>query len=263
MFTMIVVYLIIGVLAGSVSGFLGIGGGIILVPALAFLLSYNEIVPTEIVMRVAAATALAVMVGSSLFAARSHYRHGYISWPLFRQLMPGLVLGAVLGVSIADFLDTAMLRRLFGLFLILISGLYLFPRQLNRQTELPAKIKVNLSCLTMGCIAGMLGLGGGVFVIPWLNYYGVPLRNTLGVGSVCSFCVALVGSIACIIVGLKQPDLPAWSSGYIYWPAAVGIVLASLFVTSRAARCAYRVSFKLLERCFGGMLLSIGIYMVL
>src|SRR5436309_14418 len=111
------IYLCAGILAGILSGLFGVGGGIILVPVLSFIFTYNQIAPPAVIMHMAAATSLTVTIGTTLISVHAHHRYGYVIWPLFRLLAPGLIIGAIIGVNIADMLSSAWLRIFFGIFL--------------------------------------------------------------------------------------------------------------------------------------------------
>ncbi|HCO42694.1 MAG TPA: hypothetical protein DIT63_01080, partial [Gammaproteobacteria bacterium] len=107
------VYLAIGALAGLIAGMLGLGGGVVIVPALALVFPLLDM-PAAVLMHLAIGTSLAIIVPTSLSSAYAHYRRGAVDVPLVLTLLPGLVVGAVLGGWLADKLPSALLARIFG-----------------------------------------------------------------------------------------------------------------------------------------------------
>lgn len=260
----IIVYLSTGVLTGILSGLFGIGGGVVLVPVLSFIFSYNQLAPPGIIMQMAAATSLAVAMGTTFIAARTHNRYGYILWPLFRQLAPGLIIGAIIGVSVADLLQSQWLRVFFGIFLCGNAWYFIFPGNRVRHQQLPSQRFINLTSTVIGALGSMLGVSGAILTIPWLTYYGVPLRNTIAVSTACGFSITVVASIMYMILGLNESaELPPGSIGFVYWPAALGILTTTLIVAPIATRLAYRLPLVKLQRLFGLLLLILAARMLI
>lgn len=114
------VYLAIGALAGLIAGMLGLGGGVVIVPALALVFPLLDM-PAAVLMHLAIGTSLAIIVPTSLSSAYAHYRRGAVDLPLVITLLPGLVAGAVLGGWLADKLPSALLARIFGGFVTAVA----------------------------------------------------------------------------------------------------------------------------------------------
>jgi uncharacterized protein len=114
-------YLILGVLAGTVSGLVGIGGGVILVPALVFLFGFSQ--------HSAQGTTLAMMVPPiGILAAWTYYRQGHVDLKIAGFVCAGFLLGGLLGARFAAGLSNIMLERIFGLLLLFISLKMLFAK---------------------------------------------------------------------------------------------------------------------------------------
>jgi len=116
----------VGVVAGTYAGLLGVGGGIVMVPAMVLLLDQSQLV--------AEGTSLLAIVGTSFVAARAHHRNRLILPRWAGLLAMGGVAGAVLGSLVAVSLieDEAVLQKVFGAFLILMAVWIAMPRRDER-----------------------------------------------------------------------------------------------------------------------------------
>ena len=258
----ILLYFMTGILAGAMAGLFGLGGGIVIVPALSYIFLNAPHIPNDHIMHMAAGTSLAAMVITVQASARAHYSHGRILWPVYKRMMPGLIIGTLFGVFLADNLNTQILRLIFSFLLIFIALRMIIKEQLSKASRLPGRTAMVSASSAIGTTAGLLGIGGGVLMIPYLTHYNIPMRNTAGVSSVSSFTVALIGSIACVITGLDELDLPKWSTGYIYWPAVLSIVVTSSVAAPIAAKHAYRLPVNTLKKLFALILMIIGTHML-
>lgn len=255
-------YLLIGICAGTLSGLLGIGGGLIVVPALIFLFGMQGI-SNEIIMRLTAGTSLAAMIIVSLASMRAHLQRGVQIIKLYKRLVAGLILGTILGVLIASILHSRILIFIFGLMLIVVAFLMLFGIKPAANRKLPGKFGLfNISFL-IGANSGMLGIGGGTITIPLLHYYNVSLRDAVGVSTAVSLTIACIGTISFISIGWHQPQLPRFSFGYVYLPAVIGIAIVSPFFAALGAAWSHRLPIENLRRIFALFLLAIGIKMLL
>jgi uncharacterized membrane protein YfcA len=120
MLATLLIYLGIGVIAGVLAGLLGVGGGLVIVPALAIAFTLQGI-PDSVLMHLAVGTSLATLVVTSIASVRAHHQHGAVRWREFALLTPGIVFGALAGAAIAGWLPGATLRTLFGLFALTVA----------------------------------------------------------------------------------------------------------------------------------------------
>lgn len=257
----IVAYLLIGIVAGTFSGLLGIGGGLIVVPALALVFKLASM-PSNIIMHMAAGTSLAAMVVSSFSSMRAHYRHGINIWIVYKRLFLGILLGTISGVILASFLRSEILQIIFGLIVIIVAFLMLLNFQPAPHRRLPGFLGLSLVTFLIGIKSGLLGLGGGIITVPFLLYCNVPIRQAIGTSTAVSFTIALVGTVTFILTGVFVADLPHWSTGYIYWPAVLGIGIVSPFFATLGAALSHRLPVGILRRIFAVFLLVIGIRML-
>lgn len=257
------VYALTGAFAGLMAGLLGIGGGMVVVPALAFIFQHHHLVPETMTMHFAAGTSLMVMVVTSQSAVRAHYRLGEILWPIFNRLWPGLVVGTILGALIADQIPSYGLRIIFGLFLLYVSYKMFMGRHRIHSRQFPKPWINNLVSCVIGFKSGLLGIGGGALTVPYLTYCGINIRKITPISSLCTMTVAIIGSFAFMITGSNEIGIPAYASGYVYWPAAIWVAIPSAMFAPIGARLTYSLPVNKLKNGFIVFLLLTAIDMLL
>lgn len=256
-------YILTGIVAGGLSGLLGVGGGIVIVPALAFIFSQDPHIPNTILMHLAAGTSLATMLLITQASIRAHYRHTRILWPIYRRMALGLFMGTALGVGLAVLFNTKMLMLIFGIFLLILSLKMLLKIQPKKRRGLPGRWKTRLVSLGIGSIAGLLGISGGTLTIPFFEQCRLSLRKTTSVVALSSATVALTGTLFCMLIGEHKHILPSGSVGYVYWPAVFYIAIPSMLSAPFFARLAYRLPVKTLKMGFIVFLFATSIHMLM
>lgn len=250
----------IGLVAGYLAGFLGIGGGFVVVPALTLLLLKDaDSAPWAIHMAVA--TSLATMLVTSLSSFLAHHRMRAIHWPLVRSIAAGLMVGAILGAVVADQLKGDILVRVFGLFAILAGLQLLIARQPAGEKPLPGRAGTLGVGTAIGAISSLIGIGGGTMTVPWLLWHGVRAQNAVATSSACGYPIALAGTISFIFLG-QGGDLPAGALGYVHLPAFIGIAVTSALAAPLGVATVHRLSPKTVKRVFGLFLLLVGFRML-
>jgi uncharacterized membrane protein YfcA len=250
-------YPLLGVVAGVLAGLLGVGGGLVLVGALAWLLPWQG-VPASAAMHAALATSLASILVTGVSSARSHHRRGSVLWPSVAWLLPGLLLGAWLGSRLATQLTGNALRVGVATFCLLMA-LQLWaewPRARSGPADgtPPQDAGLSLAGLGIGAVSALVGIGGGSMTVPLLIWRGVVPVRAVGTSSACGVGIALA-SAAGYAGQAPLAAMPAGSIGYVYLPAAIGIGLASMLAAPWGVRLAHRVSPRTLKRVFAGFLL--------
>jgi uncharacterized membrane protein YfcA len=251
-------YVMLGGLAGTLAGLFGIGGGLIIVPALVFAFELQGVAP-ENLMHLAVGTSLSTIVVTGASSAWGHYRRGSVDRDGFLALLPGLVLGAIAGVFVADGLSGGALGRLFGVFLLAVAAkmaLGLGPRSGQRP---PRRGVMGLAGGVIGGVSALFGIGGGTLCVPWLTRCGAPMTRAVGTSSACGLPIAAFGATTFIVVGWGEPSLPAGALGYVMVPALVGIVVASVPFARVGVRLAHRLPARLLRLSFAGLLAVVGL----
>lgn len=251
----------LGVIAGVLAGLLGVGGGLVLVAALAWLLPLRG-VPAEAAMHAALATSLASIVLTGLASARAHHRRGSVCWPTVVWLLPGLLLGGWLGSRWAVRLDGDWLRAGVAGYCGLAAAQLLldWPRARPPRTVAPTGPGYSVAGTVIGAISSWVGIGGGSMTVPVLVWRGVMPVRAVATSSVCGVAIALASAAGYASTG-QIAGMPAGSAGYVYLPAAAGIALTSVLVAPWGAALAHRIRPQRLKQVFAGFLAIIGVVM--
>lgn len=214
-----------GIFAGFLAGYLGIGGGLILVPALSWIFSRDP-ATAGVAVQMAVATSLATMLFSSLSSVLAHHRRGAILWPAVKLLLPGLLIGALIGTVIADRISSAMLGYVFGVFALLV-GLQLFRGAAQAGNRpLPPGLPGTVTGLAIGSVSSLLGIGGGSMTVPWLLWHGHQTRNAIATAAACGYPIAVAGTLGFILLG-EHGSGPA-TLGYVHLQALLGVAVFSV-----------------------------------
>jgi len=250
-------YLVVGSVAGLMSGLFGIGGGIIIIPSLAKLFLHADVIPPNAVMHMAIGTSLATVIFTAIAALYAHHQRKTVRWDMLRFLVPGLIFGAVVGSCATNFLSSGSLRIFFGVFLAVL-GLHLLLGGRNKEPMNPPSPRIMhlMSCL-IGGLSGLLGVGGGILLVPFLLRCQLDIRSATGTSVTGAFVVGVVATLSFMIGGLLSPsvDKVAWSTGYIYWPAFFGIVITSMAFAPVGAMLAHKLPREILKRFFAVLVL--------
>lgn len=253
----LLLFLLLGGIVGIIAGLFGVGGGLIIVPALIWGLPIVGVSQSHST-HIAVGTSLATIVVTSIAAIRAHQKRNAVLWQEVRLLTPGILLGAWLGGMLAGSMGGEILQRLFGVFAILV-GLHLYFRLKATNSRFsPGPILTSLVGGVIGLISALVGIGGGSMTVPLLNITGVEMRKAVATSSACGLPIALSGTLSFIVVGWGLEGLPAGSSGYVYWPVALIIVITSTLFAPLGAAWAHRLPGDHLQRVFAVFLLFIG-----
>lgn len=256
------IYLLLGAVAGVIAGLLGVGGGLLIVPVLTWVFHQTGSV-THDTVQFAVGTSLMTIVFTSLSSIRAHHRRGAVRWDVVRRMTPGIVIGTLLGAWFASTLHSSTLAVIFGVFEIAIAIHMALALQPSPQRGLPGNVGMTAAGGGIGAISALLGIGGGTLTVPFLAWCNTPMRNAVATASACGLPIALAGAAGFAWAGWTIAEPPAYSSGYIYWPAAIGIVAASVFTAPLGAWLAHRLPAITLKRVFSGVLFALGIKMLL
>ena len=217
-------YIVLGACAGVLAGLFGVGGGLIIVPALVFSFTAHGL-GGDVLTQMAVGTSLATIVFTSINSILEHHRRGAVRWPVFAWMTLGILIGSALGALTAAQIKGLLLQKIIGVFAILVALQMVLDLKPKGSREVPGK--------------GGLTLAGAVII---------------------SGIVALTLSpMMFIAVGWHNPQLPEWSLGYVYLPALVGIAATSMLFARFGARLAHRLSPRVLKRLFALLLFSVGI----
>lgn len=256
---------LLGMFVGFLSGLLGIGGGIVLVPSLIYLghTIYDGVIPEEMLAHIALGTSLAIIIPTTASSARSQIKKQMVEWGVIRTLTPGLLIGVTLGVLMAAKTEGAVLQTIFAFGLLLIAALiaykpqphHIHPVLLNWKFAVPATSAV-------GFLATMMGIGGAILNIPYMTFGGVPLHRAIATGSVLGMIVALPAAIGFMLTGMAGPELPPEFLGYINMKAWILIVPFSILMAPLGVKASHKMDVKKLRVVFAGFILIVAAKML-
>lgn len=255
-------YLLLGAFAGVMAGLLGVGGGLVIVPALAWIFQRQLIAETAL-MHLAIGTSLATIIVTSISSVRAHHQRGAVLWPTVWRLTPGIVTGAWLGAAVADALSSFALQKVFAVFVLLMAAQMGFGAKPAPHRDLPKAAGMLATGGVIGAVSAIVGIGGGSLTVPFLSWCNVPIRQAVATSAACGLPIALAGALGFVVTGLNAPDLPAWSLGYVYGPALLGVALTSMLFAPLGARLAHTLPTEMLKKIFAAFLAVIGVKMLL
>ena len=244
----------LGLASGFLAGLLGVGGGLIIVPALLWLLPHYGY-PINHSYHAALATSLASIIITSSLSAWAHQKRKGIVWAHIQALSLPIAIGAILGGWVATSVPDTFLRSLFVIF-----ALFMGWRLQQATTSLdsaspPMPLKsVRPIGMGIGLISSWIGIGGGSLSVPLLLRQGLPMQQAVGTSALLGLIIALPASIGFICTSGNIPHLPAYSVGFIYLPALLGISLGSVLSTQIGAAWAHRLPRLVLKRIFSYLL---------
>jgi len=252
----LLIFVFVGMFVGLSAGLLGIGGGLVSVPLMIFLLPFFN-VSAAVIMHMAIATSLALIIPTSVISAYSHWRHNAIEWPVVVIFLPGLLVGGGVGAYVALYMQREMLQMVFAVFLFAIA-LYMLRAKSSIATAHSVKRQAKavsspfLPTVMMGAISSLMGVGGGTMIVPYLLWRGVNLPKAIGSSAACGLPIAISGSLFFFL--LKDGD-----ENMIYWPAFVGILVGVIVFTPMGAKLALQLNVVLLKRFFIAMLVIVSL----
>lgn len=251
-----------GAVAGLLAGLLGVGGGLVMVPALVVLLAKAG-TPPALVMQMALATSLGTIFFTGISSVRAHHALGAVRMDLVRQLAPMLLLGSFAGTFVADALGSARLELLFGLFAAAIGLRMLFAKAGKAGGhDVPERAAARgahpLAGTAIGVASALFGIGGGSLTVPWLTRFHVRMQQAVATSAACGLPIAMAAGTGYIIAGWEKPGLPAASLGYIHLPSLLALAVASVPMAKVGARLAHRLPAAILKKVFAAVLLLVA-----
>ena len=253
----VILYLMGGAAAGLLAGLFGVGGGTILVPVLLVLFRHSGM-PEQLWMHMAIGPSLALIVLNAISSTRAHARRGGVRWEIVWRLLPGIIIGTWTGAFVADRLSSGVLALIFACFLVLVGLQMLAARQPKPQRQVPGNVGLLGAGGVIGGVSALVGIGGGSLTVPFLTWCNVAMPQAVATSAAAGLPIALAGAIGFVATGLQHSDLPAWSLGYVYLPAFVGMAAAGTLLAPLGARIAHALPAARLKQAFGVFLLLVA-----
>jgi len=251
-------YLLVGAVAGVLAGLFGIGGGMVIVPVLVFSFAAQG-VPSEVLTHMAVATSLTTIVFTSMSSVRQHHVSGAVDWALVRSMAVGIVLGTAAGVALISEVPGPVLQNIIGVFALLLALKMFTGWEPPGSGERPSSVGLLGAGSVIGFGSSWFGIGGGTFTVPYLSWMRFSMRSAVATSAACGIPIALTGALTNVFAGWSAPGLPDWATGYVYWPAVLGIALTSVPCARIGAKLAHRLDAALLKKLFAVLLCVVGL----
>lgn len=253
---------LLGLCSGFLAGLLGIGGGMVLVPFLTFILSARG-VSADLAVKMAIATALATIVFTSLSSVRAHHRRGAVRWDLVGRLAPGIVLGAAIAsLGVFGWIQGQALALVFAGFVTFSASQMLLDRKPAPGRTLPGPAGQLAAGGLIGFLSGLVGAGGGFISVPFMTWCNVAMHNAVATSAALGFPIALANGLGFILSGQGVEGRPDGSLGYVFVPALVVIASASVLMAPWGVKAAHALPVRPLKRIFAFMLYALAATML-
>ena len=257
---LLVVLSIAASVAGFMAGLLGVGGGIIMVPALYYAFTVLDFdIATR--MHLSVGTSLAIIIPTSVISSKTHMEYDAVDFKLVKSFGIFIVLGVIGGTFLAVNLKTSTFVLFFSVMAFIVGLFFIFFRE--KVVENPKKIKdsiKNISGIIVGFISVLLGIGGGSLMVPFMRTFGYDIRKSIGTASAIGFLIALSGTITMITGGKIAANINTpFSIGYINLLGFIVFVPVTMLMARIGAKAVYRLDKKLLSKIFGTFLIAVSI----
>ncbi len=253
----------IGGIGGFLSGLLGVGGGIIFVPALYLVLTSFGIDAGH-AMRVAVGTSLALVLATGSSSAFWHHKKGSIDFSIVKSWAPAVVLGVVTGTCFASAVNGAFLKQIFAGVTVLLSFYMFFSQEMKVEPaahRLSKRIQMTVAGL-VGMVSALIGVGGAMLNIPFMAYIGLPMRKSVGTGGALGCIIALPGMAGYIFSGWPHmAELPPYSLGYVNLLAVGAILPMAMLLSPMGVKVSHSIPMNFLRRIFAVVLMCVSLWM--
>ena len=259
-FNLLVVLAAAAAVAGFMAGLLGVGGGIIMVPALyyAFTVLDFDIVTR---MHLAVGTSLAIIIPTSIISTLTHREHDAVDFNMVKSFGIFILIGVFFGTFLAVNLKTPALVLFFSIFAFMVGLFFIFLREklVDNPKQISNLVK-NVSGILIGFISIPLGIGGGSLMVPFMRTFGYDIRKSIGTAAAVGFLIAVTGTITMITGGkiIDNVNTP-FSLGYINLLGFIVFVPVTMIMARLGAKAVYKIDKKILSKIFGTFLILVSI----
>jgi len=253
-----------GAAGGLMAGLLGVGGGIVIVPALDFALGLVG-VDHAVALHIAVGTSMATIVPTAISSSRSHAKRDAVDFAIVKRWTVPIVVGALAGALIASHLDARVLAAVFGVVALLAGLKMLLPLDnVVLRPSLPTGILGSALPALIGAISAMMGIGGGTMSVPTMTLCGEPVHKAVGTAALLGLWIALPATLGYLLAQVPAvATVPPLTIGYVSLPGFALIAPISWLVAPLGARLAHSLDRRKLSGAFGVFLFAVAIQMLL
>lgn len=262
MLSFILLCLLVGAVAGFFAGLFGIGGGLLIVPVLVYLLPMVG-VPEPLLMSTALGTSFATIVITGFSSAQRHHKLGNVVWSAVKVLAPSIMLSVFICGFFIEKLDRDISSKLFACLVVYLAVKMVL--SIKPKTNKTVKPLTTQSSIIGGILIGMAssaaGIGGGGFIVPFLNSRGIDMKKAIGSSAFCGMLLGTSGMFSFMLSGWGNAAMPEYSLGYIYFPAVLCITATSFFTSKLGATATSKLPVPTLKKGFALLLITIAVDM--
>ena len=262
MLSFILLCLLVGAVAGFFAGLFGIGGGLMIVPVLVYLLPMVG-VPEPLLMSTALGTSFATIVITGFSSAQRHHKLGNVVWSAVKILAPSIMVSVFICGFFIGKLDRDISSKLFACLVVYLAVKMVL--SIKPKTNKTVKPLTTQSSIIGGILIGMAssaaGIGGGGFIVPFLNSRGIDMKKAIGSSAFCGMLLGTSGMFSFILSGWGNAAMPEYSLGYIYFPAVLCITATSFFTSKLGATATSKLPVPTLKKGFALLLITIAVDM--
>lgn len=262
MLSFILLCLLVGAVAGFFAGLFGIGGGLMIVPVLVYLLPMVG-VPEPLLMSTALGTSFATIVITGFSSAQRHHKLGNVVWSAVKILAPSIMVSVFICGFFIGKLDRDISSKLFACLVVYLAVKMVL--SIKPKTNKTVKPLTTQSSIIGGILIGMAssaaGIGGGGFIVPFLNYRGIDMKKAIGSSAFCGMLLGTSGMFSFMLSGWGNSAMPEYSLGYIYFPAVLCITATSFFTSKLGATATSKLPVPTLKKGFALLLITIAVDM--
>ncbi len=261
----IIAFVLLGIVVGVMAGLLGIGGGGIMVPALASIFIYQGI-PRDSVMHLALGTSMACIILTSFSSMRAHHKNGVVNWPLVKIMAIGIVVGTFSATFLTTYLSAKALAVFFAVFMAYVSIKMFISQKAQLGSGNIKRTELSLVTLGIGAVSALVSIGGGSLTVPYLTWRGINIRNAIATSAALGFFIAIAGTLGYLINGklnASSAEHLAYTWGYIYLPAVLLVSIPSYFTAPLGAKLTQRLPISVLKKSFGVLLMVLSLKMLM
>ena len=262
MLSFILLCLLVGAVAGFFAGLFGIGGGLLIVPVLVYLLPMVG-VPEPLLMSTALGTSFATIVITGFSSAQRHHKLGNVVWNAVKILAPSIMVSVFICGFFIGKLDRDISSKLFACLVVYLAVKMVL--SIKPKTNKTVKPLTTQSSIIGGILIGMAssaaGIGGGGFIVPFLNSRGIDMKKAIGSSAFCGMLLGTSGMFSFMLSGWGNAAMPEYSLGYIYFPAVLCITATSFFTSKLGATATSKLPVPTLKKGFALLLITIAVDM--
>ena len=263
MLTFILLCLLVGAIVGFLAGLFGIGGGLVIVPTLVYLLPMMGI-PDQMLMSTALGTSFATIVITGFSSAQRHHKLGNVVWSAVKVLAPVIMVTVFISGLFIGKLDRDVSAKIFACLVVYLAAKMVISIKKNTVNAKPLTTQSSvIGGILIGMASSVAGIGGGGFIVPFLNSRNVDIKKAIGTSAFCGMLMGIAGMLSFMVSGWNAQGMPPYSVGFVYFPAVLGITVTSFFTSKLGANATNKLPVPTLKKAFAAFLIVVAINMLL